>query len=87
MVVYLGDDFWYCVIGGDGMCIVIDQEDNSCVYGFFQWLNICQSFNGGLDFGLLFISSLGNEVINFNGFFIFVFQNLVIIYVGVQCLY
>ena len=85
--VYLGDDSWYRVIGGDGMCTAIDQEDNSRVYGSFQRLNIRQSFNGGLDFGPLPISSLGNEVTNFNGPFILAPQNPATIYAGAQRLH
>ena len=85
--VYLGADSWYRVIGGDGMCTAIDPVDNSRVYGSFQRLNIRQSFNGGLDFSPLPISSLGNELTNFNGPFILSPHNPATIYAGAQRLH
>ncbi|MEQ8706504.1 MAG: T9SS type A sorting domain-containing protein [Phaeodactylibacter sp.] len=85
--VYLGDDSWYRVIGGDGMCTAIDPIDNSRVYGSFQRLNIRQSLNGGLDFSPLPISSLGTEVTNFNGPFILSPQDPATIYAGAQRLH
>jgi photosystem II stability/assembly factor-like uncharacterized protein len=85
--VYLGDDSWYRVIGGDGMCTAIDPVDNSRVYGSFQRLNIRQSFDGGLNFSPLPISSLGSEVTNFNGPFILSPQDPATIYAGAQRLH
>lgn len=85
--VYLGEDSWYRTIGGDGMCTAIDPVDNNRVYGSFQRLNIRQSLNGGFDFAPLPITSLGDEVTNFNGPFILSPLAPAIIYAGAQRLH
>ncbi len=85
--IYLGEDSWYRVIGGDGMCTAIDPVDNNRIYGSFQRLNIRQSLNGGLDFWPLPVSSVGDEVVNFNGPFILSPHNPATIYAGAQRLH
>ena len=48
--VYVGDDAWVRVIGGDGMCTAINQQDDNIVYGSYQRLNIIRSNDHGNNF-------------------------------------
>ncbi|MCO6493289.1 MAG: hypothetical protein J5I98_33015 [Phaeodactylibacter sp.] len=86
--IYVGDDAWVRVIGGDGMSAAIDPGDNNILYGSSQGLNMLRSDNGGQNF--VSITSSGswqNEPRNFSGPFILDPQSPNIIYAGAQRLH
>jgi len=45
--IYTGDDAWTRVLGGDGMCTAINQDDDNIFYGSSQRLNMARSFSSG----------------------------------------
>lgn len=85
--IYVGDDAWIRVIGGDGMCTAIDPLDDQIMYGSYQNLNIQKSENGGIFFFGIGVSSAAAESKNFNGPFELDPQNPAIIYAGAQRLH
>ncbi|MCO6479638.1 MAG: hypothetical protein J5I94_23585 [Phaeodactylibacter sp.] len=85
--IYVGDDAWVRVIGGDGMSSAINPLDNDILYGSWQRLNIMRSDNGGQDFSYIAPPTAQNEARNFNSPFILDPQFPNIIYVGAQRLH
>ncbi|HHJ50392.1 MAG TPA: hypothetical protein ENJ88_05730 [Phaeodactylibacter sp.] len=48
--IYLGDDAWVRVLGGDGMGTAIDPTDDNIMYGSAQFLYLLKSFDQGMNF-------------------------------------
>lgn len=63
---YLGDDDWYRVIGGDGMSTAIYALNDDIVFGSSQGLNLLRSLDGGLTFGGV-TPDYGSDARPFNG--------------------
>lgn len=85
--IYIGDDAWVRVIGGDGMGTAIHPTNEAILYGSAQNLNIRRSTNGGANFGSVGVSSASGEEKNFNGPFILNPQNPNVVYAGAQRLH
>lgn len=85
--IYVGDDSWMRVIGGDGMGAAINPEDNDILYGSWQRLNMMRSRNGGQNFSYISPPSAQSEARNFNSPFILDPQFPNIIYAGAQRLH
>lgn len=86
--IYIGDDAWVRVIGGDGMCTAIHPQNPDILYGSAQRLNMRRSTDG--PFGSFFnISpeSAEGEQFNFNGPFILVPQSPHVVLAGGQRLH
>ncbi|MEM9820962.1 MAG: T9SS type A sorting domain-containing protein [Bacteroidota bacterium] len=45
--IYIGDDAWVRVLGGDGMCTAISQTNDNVLYGSSQFLGLQVSFDQG----------------------------------------
>ncbi len=48
--IYVGDDAWIRVIGGDGMGTAIDPTNDDIMYGSAQFLYLLKSFDQGMNF-------------------------------------
>lgn len=82
--IYIGDDAWVRVIGGDGMCTAIHPENPDILIGSYQRLNLRRSEDGGESF---FNITPGTGGKNFNSPFILDPQNPETIYAGAQRLH
>jgi len=85
--IYVGDDAWVRVIGGDGMCTAIHPENPDILIGSSQYLNLRRSDNGGDSFYNVTPPEAADEVRNFNGPFVMEPDNPETIYAGAQRLY
>ncbi|HMQ48779.1 MAG TPA: T9SS type A sorting domain-containing protein [Saprospiraceae bacterium] len=85
--IYVGDDAWIRVIGGDGMSTAINPLDDQIMYGAYQNLNLQKSEDGGESFFGIGVNSASGESKNFNGPFELDPQNPAIIYAGAQRLH
>ncbi|MCB0584133.1 MAG: hypothetical protein KDD06_02220 [Phaeodactylibacter sp.] len=85
--IFVGDDSWVRVIGGDGMGAAINPDDNDVLYGSWQRLNLLRSENGGGNFSYITPPTAQNETRNFNSPFMLDPQFPDIIYVGAQRLH
>ena len=85
--IYVGDDSWVRVIGGDGMGAAINPDDNDILYGSWQRLNLLRSNNGGQSFFYVTPPTADNEPRNFNSPFVLDPQDPNVIYVGAQRLH
>ncbi|MCB0549471.1 MAG: hypothetical protein KDD19_17990 [Phaeodactylibacter sp.] len=85
--IYVGEDSWVRVIGGDGMGAAINPLDNDILYGSWQRLNLLRSGNGGQNFSYITPPTAQNEARNFNSPFVLEPQNPNVIYVGAQRLH
>ena len=65
--IYIGDDAWVRVIGGDGMSSAINSENNDIIYGSYQYLGLRRSFNGGQNWMNIFPPEIDNEYVAFSG--------------------
>ncbi|MCB0705736.1 MAG: T9SS type A sorting domain-containing protein [Saprospiraceae bacterium] len=63
---YVGDDAWVRVLGGDGMTGAVHAENDSIVLGSYYYLNMSRSLNKGGNFDGLNVSSATNENKPFN---------------------
>ncbi|MCB0545889.1 MAG: hypothetical protein KDC70_20340, partial [Saprospiraceae bacterium] len=59
--IYVGDDSWMRVIGGDGMGAAINPDDNDVLYGSWQRLNLLRSNNRGQSFFYITPNTAQNE--------------------------
>lgn len=64
---YVGDDSWIRVIGGDGMSTAIDPTDDNIVYGSTQYLGMRRSDNHGQSFPSIQPPGAASETRSFNG--------------------
>lgn len=85
--IYVGDDSWVRVIGGDGMGAAINPEDNDVLYGSWQRLNLLRSDNGGQNFSYITPPTADSETRNFNSPFILDPQFPDMIYAGAERLH
>lgn len=65
--IYVGDDAWVRVIGGDGLSTAIDPTDPKVLYGSYQYLNLVKSLDGGNQFISIAVSSAEGESRAFAG--------------------
>ena len=85
--IYLGQDAWWRVLGGDGMSAAIHPENDSILFGSIQYLNIRRSIDKGLSFQSTLPSQVGLEEKAFNGPFELAPSDPDILYAGAQRLY
>ncbi len=84
--IFVGDDAWIRVIGGDGMCTGINPNDDQIVYGSYQYMNIARSDNGGGFFDFLF-TPWDQEWVVFSAQFEIAPSNPSVLYAGAQNMY
>ncbi len=65
--IYVGDDAWVRVIGGDGLSTAIDPTNPQVLYGSYQYLNLVKSLDGGNQFISIAVSSAEGESRAFAG--------------------
>jgi len=85
--IYVGDDAWVRVIGGDGMSAAIDPDLEQVLYGSSQNLNIRKSLDGGESFFSITPDGASNELRSFSGPFEIAPSNSQVIFAGAQRLY
>ena len=81
--IYIGDDAWVRVLGGDGMSAAIDPVDDNFLYGSSQGLRVSRSSNQGDNFQVI-INGASGESVAFNGPFEIAPSDPTIIYAGTQ---
>jgi len=64
---YVGDEAWVRVIGGDGLSTAIDPTNPQVLYGSYQYLNLVKSLDGGNQFISIAVSSAEGESRAFAG--------------------
>ncbi|MCB0644451.1 MAG: T9SS type A sorting domain-containing protein, partial [Phaeodactylibacter sp.] len=65
--IYVGDDAWVRVIGGDGMSAAINPDNDSILFGASQNLNVRRSLDRGESFQGIIPQDIFNEARVFNG--------------------
>lgn len=85
--IYIGQDAWWRVLGGDGMSTAIHPENDSILFGSFQNLNIRRSLDRGQTFQSVMPQQVFLETRAFNGPFELAPSNPQIIYGGAQRLW
>jgi photosystem II stability/assembly factor-like uncharacterized protein len=85
--IYLGDDAWYRVIGGDGMNTAINPVRDRSIWGSFQNLSIRRSYSENFNFTGINAGDWTNESRAFNGPFVITPSDTSIMYAGAQRLY
>lgn len=85
--IYIGDDAWVRVLGGDGMSTAIDPTDDNIVWGSSQGLSLYKSVNKGMSFNGNGVTSASGEAKNFNGPFQIAPSQTNIVYAGAQRLH
>lgn len=85
--IYNGTSSWSRVIGGDGMCAAVHQDNDDIVFGSAQRLNLRKSTNGGSYFSNVQPDFEPNDSPIFNGPYELAPSNNDIMYAGAQYLY
>lgn len=85
--IYVGDDAWVRVIGGDGMGTAIRADDDNLVFGSYQSLALQKSEDRGNSFTGINTGTWNNEARNFNSPFELVNAQPGLIYAGAQRLH
>ncbi|MCB0624560.1 MAG: T9SS type A sorting domain-containing protein [Saprospiraceae bacterium] len=85
--VYLGQDSWYRVIGGDGMSTAVFPDNDSIVFATYQGLNILRSTDRGIQFVNVSPSQALTEPRAFNAPYELAPSQPGTIYAGAQSLY
>ncbi len=65
--IYIGDDAWVRVIGGDGMSASINADDDQIMYGSYQYLGLRRSMNGGNNWMNVIPPGNSSEYTSFTG--------------------
>ena len=84
---YVGDDAWVRILGGDGMSAMINPEDDNIVFGSSQNLNVRRSLDHGDNFSSIIPSEVFDENRVFNGPFELNPNVPTIIYAGAERLW
>jgi photosystem II stability/assembly factor-like uncharacterized protein len=84
---YIGDDAWVRILGGDGMCTGINSLDDNFIYGSLQNLNTRRSTDRGQTFSGMNIGTAGGEQKAFNAPFELSESNPMIMYAGATSLH
>lgn len=84
---YVGDDAWVRVLGGDGMDAAINQDNDHIVFGASQFLNVRRSLDRGESFSGILPQAVFDENRAFNGPFEISPVSSGILYAGAQRLY
>ena len=85
--IYTGTGDWTRVIGGDGECAAINQDNDFILYGSAQYLNMRRSVDGGESWQGITPPDAGNEQRSFNGPFELAPSNQDILYAGAQSIF
>jgi photosystem II stability/assembly factor-like uncharacterized protein len=74
---------WTKIVGGDGFCTFADPNDNTYVYGEYQYGNIFRSDDGGFNFNYISFNGLSGQG-NWNCPIVFDPQNTQTLFTGYQ---